>query len=407
MRAIVLADLHVHPFKLCSRDGGKDRLQDGLSALKQSLEYAREYQCPWIFCGDFKQPKLIWPQEALTGSLAILRAYPDVGKIMLPGQHDGDMYHLGGSGLAPFYEVAKVVEEPTIIQNSSFGPIGVAPARPSITPEFLEQAERAQARILFGHAFLSGVLLGPDEVRLPDKGLRRQDLGLGEVFHVAALGDIHKGQGWLGPQGWRPWKDLVPGETGGKKRKTSRKGRTSSLDPGRPPSGGNSGVPLRGKAPWKGEVLYPGSPYGQSWGESEDGAKGVLLVDFESGEVSLLPIQAPRYLRVSVDSLDAMDQLDPSFWEGHFVRLLVGPWAEGTRGRGRLESLREQAKARVFQVIPQRAPVEVRRASLHAGLPRGDLLGEYLKARPFEGETRPAMILEAGRRLLEGRDAGD
>jgi len=102
-----------------------------------------------------------------------------------------------------------------------------------------------------------------------------------------------------------------------------------------------------------------------------------------------------------------MDQLDPSFWEGHFVRLLVGPWAEGTRRRGRLESLREQAKARVFQVIPQRAPVEVRRASLHAGLPRGDLLGEYLKARPFEGETRPAMILEAGRRLLEGRDAGD
>lgn len=48
VKIIVTADTHVHPFRLCSRDGGKDRLRDGLSALHQSLDMARSHGCPWV-----------------------------------------------------------------------------------------------------------------------------------------------------------------------------------------------------------------------------------------------------------------------------------------------------------------------------------------------------------------------
>ena len=41
-RIVFLADAHVHPWRLQSRDGGHDRLLDGLSAVRQSLQLARE-----------------------------------------------------------------------------------------------------------------------------------------------------------------------------------------------------------------------------------------------------------------------------------------------------------------------------------------------------------------------------
>lgn len=403
MRVVALADLHLHPYRLCSRDGGRDRLQDGLSALRQSLDYARTLGCPWVFCGDLKMPKLLWPQEALTGALALFRAYPDVPKLMLPGNHDGNCYQLGGSGLAPFAGDARVVETPEVVTLLGES-IAVAPVQPLVTSEFLAEARRAGVTALFGHAFVRGVLLGPDEVRLPTVGLTLQELGVGEVFRVVVLGDVHKGQGWRPGRGWRPWKDWVSETTLSPPCRPRSRGKTFVLSLGSPHSKGF----LRGSGEWEGEVFYPGSPYPQSWGESEDGPKGALLVDLKTGEVSLLPIQAPQFLRVTLSEAEALEVLDPREWEGHFVRVtLVGRWAVAARVSRRLEELRAQGSPRSFQVVVQGSneSSEVRCAALHAGLPLGDLLQQYLEVRPFSSdEVSSRTVLEAGRRLMGAGD---
>lgn len=373
MKIIVVSDLHIHPYRLCSRDGGKDRLHDGLGALRQSLEMAQSHACPWVFCGDMKLPKLSWPQEALTGILELFESF-DVPKLMLPGNHDGDASHIGGSGLAPFAKHARVIEKPSIIEWQ--GPtMAVLPWQAQRTTGALfAEARRFRITTLVSHGFLAGVLLGPDDHRLPGVGLRMEDFGVGDPFTCVILGDIHKGQ---------------------------RLDRT----PPRPPTWVSWESP-RPKGPWIGDVLYPGSPYQQNWGERNDGPKGALLVDLDTGFVELLPIQAPRHLLIDVPSLKFgdLEKLvhDAPTWEGHFVRVRVPDQIlDKQAARGVIEKLRTLSRARWFHVEPVRTRTTETRTPMHAGMAPAELLRTYLDARPFDGDVPSETLLKAGLRLLE------
>jgi len=263
VKIVATADVHLHPYRVCSRDGGHDRLMDGLSVLRQSLELARKHQAVWLMCGDFKQPKTNWPQEALTGAHEVLRAFGDVTKVMVAGNHDARGQ--GGSGLAPFADVAHVVHEQGILELPRGGPvIACFPWDSNLDSSSVQKMVRV-ADLVAAHAFLQGIVIGPEDAHLGGKGV---PIGRYGAFKVAVFGDIHKGQ-WRSNGVWTPF----------------------------PMNGGI----VREAGPWRGEVFYPGSPYQINWGERNDPAKGALVLDLETGEAVLHPLKAPRFIHIEVE----------------------------------------------------------------------------------------------------------
>jgi DNA repair exonuclease SbcCD nuclease subunit len=362
-RFIFSADWHCHPFRIASLDGGQDRLNDGLSAVRQILTAAQERRCPLVFGGDMKHLKGSWPLSALNGLLELFREFQDVPKLLLPGNHDGVAG--GMSGLEAFRELPRVtvVTEPAILAFAGWGdgwerPMAYWPHQSNLDglPAFLQEAKRAKARVLFAHAFLSGSQVGGSGLVLKE-GVTLEQFGLSApkgkvpIFEYGFFGDVHLRQ-----------------ELG--------KRSTSSV------------------------VWYAGSPYAQNWGETEPD-KGCLLVDLDSGMVEPIPIQAPRFI---VEDLSgnkgknaALERELIADWRGHFVRLIVGPWADPAL----LERVREASGARTFEVIVKRAErATERRADLHAAMSQRELLSKYVAARPpAEGLDRKAL-LAAGERLL-------
>lgn len=383
MRIVVTADLHVHPYRMHSADGGRDRLTDGLSVLTQTLVQARKHKAMWVFLGDLKVPKTFWPQEALTGCLDVLRKFPDVEKIMLPGNHDGDGPH--GSGLEPFADqTTTIIREPTVLRG------GLA-AVPFGTPidkraELIAEAKAVGCRVLLTHGFLAGVFLGAADTRLPGKGMTLDEWGIGDIFSVAFFGDIHKGQRLVRQTNHAPCWISYSESSGTLKPRSIRKGKIAieNLEYG-------AGVPLapvvRDPASWRGEVFYPGSPYQQSWGEVNDGMKGSLLVDLETGGVQLLPCFAPRFVLVE-DPTGSDEEL--ACIRGNFVRV-VGECLPPEFAERRPRSL---------QFIKRQAPTVVQRAEVHAGLAVEDMLERYVEARPLEG-FKPDLVLSAGRKMVK------
>lgn len=385
MNIVCTADLHLHPWRLCSLDGGKDRLRDGLSVLRQTLGFAQERGCPWVFAGDMKVPKLSWPQEALTGALELFDEYADVEKLMIPGNHDGDASHIGGSGLAPFHKHAMVVEKPCVVELSG-GELAVAPWQAKRSLEgMVSEAAKRRVRVLLSHGFLAGTLLGPDETRLPGKGLALADLGIGEAFDLALMGDVHKGQRLVQrrnhPPTWESWAVLAK--------------------PGKSPR-------VRAPAPWGGEVVYAGSPYQQTWGERNDGPKGAILVDLQSGAIDLLETVAPRYRLVELPELkfDAMERVlkQAGAWQGDFVLARISEVALRGAGQGFVEKLREASQARWFHVAPIRGKKTEQRSEVHMGMGQRELLEAYMKARPYEGPVPAPQILAAGLQLAISKE---
>lgn len=354
---VVTADVHIHPFKVCSNDAGADRLRDGLSALRQGLEIARRRGATWVMAGDFKQPKTNWPQEALTGAHEILREYDDVQKVMIAGNHDA--MGLGGSGLAPFKDCATVVEwEAQQVDDLLCVPFGadLAPVKPN------------KHLVIIGHAFLQGVFIGPESIRLPAKGVPVSDYG---AFPVAFFGDIHRAQ-------FRRSADPMAG----------RAAAWQTI---------NSAGPVRIKGPWFGEVYYPGSPYQQNWGERNDGPKGVLVADLKRGSVEMVALDAPRFVHVELEDCEALPQ-ELFNREKDFVRILTD---SAKRTQAAIE-----AKGLTFRwaQIIERPQVERRaaRSTINAAMDRDEMLAEYMKARPVPDGVDPAQCLEAGRRLWSG-----
>jgi hypothetical protein len=366
VKIVVVADVHVHPWRICSRDGGHDRLLDALSALRQSLDLARAERAAWVMAGDFKQPKNVWPQEALTGAHAILREYPDVDKVMVAGNHDAE--GLGGSGLAPFKDVARVVEKTDVV---------IIPAGQFVCVPWngnMDLARRAvdahPGSALVAHAFLAGCMLGPEDTRIA-KGASVSDYG---SFSVAFFGDVHKGQ-WR-----RPGQHTLPSWTA------------------YPHDSFEVPMEIRRPGPWTGEVFYAGSSYQQNWGEREDPPKGALLVDMASGGVWLCPLKSPRFRHVEVDEagLEKLED-DGSLDEmaGDFVRVVYtgkpSPALDALKGW----------TFRSLQVIVRRSEQATRRADVHAGMPMRKLLEEYVEARPPGDGVDRARALEAGVRLTD------
>ena len=365
---IVSADLHVHPFRECSKDGGQDRLQDGLSAVRQTLQFARDRKCPWVCLGDVKHLRDRWLLSVLNGLLALFGEYADVPKVLLHGNHDG----VGGgkSGLEAFQSLknVRVVAVPCVTDFPDLG-VGKAaywPHQPMLErlPALLTTAKQAGVRVLFAHAFLSGATVGPEEVRLV-KGMTLEQFGLagkgGRIFQHAFFGDVHKRQN-IGP-----------------------------------PNGTVT------------QAFYPGSPYAQNWGERED-ERSCLFVDTdrELDWLEVVPVRAPRFRVIDFTGWRSNSILKdfcagkrfeglPVIAEvaGDFVRLIVGPWADGKL----LERVREASGARDFQVVTRRESSVERRAEIHAGMSQDQILSSYLAARPPQDGLDPKAVLAAGKRL--------
>ena len=368
MRIVVTADMHIHPYRQCSRDGGHDRLLDGLSALRQSLDLARREAAVWVMVGDFKEPKTFWPQQALTGAHEILREYGDVDKVMLAGNHDAE--GIGGSGLAPFKDIAQVIERPQVLITVASQFI-CSPwnADLSVVRTLLEKNPGSP---LVAHGFLAGVVLGPDDTRAPGRGIPLAEYG---DFPVAFFGDVHKGQTLVReknrPPRWEPY--------------------STTMTPTR------SSWKIRGAAPWRGEVFYPGSPYQRNWGERNDGPKGALLADLKTGEVWLHEFTAPKFQHLECDEAELEKLIDKGTlngWEGDFVRIVYTG-----RSSPALNALKDWT-FRSLQVITRREQRAERRAEIHAGMPRRELLEKYAAARPLP-DADPRRVIEAGMRLSE------
>lgn len=368
MKIVVTADVHVHPFRICSRDGGHDRLLDGLGALRQSLELARRERAAWIMAGDFKLPKTQWPQEALTGSHAVLREYGDVEKVMVAGNHDA--IGLGGSGLAPFKDVARVIEEPSAVYIGDgehlvlFAPWNADPAR---VAELQSQTSSRPAPFV-GHAFLAGVVLGPEDSKV-HKGVPSAAYG---KFPVAFFGDVHKGQWRRAPEANKP------------ERWTQYSGKGEDV---------RGAILVRAPKAWGGEVFYPGSPYQQNWGERSDPPKGALLVDLGTGKVQLIPFKSPRFIQIE---LYEGEKFDGGGLEGNFARIVV----DGRPTPELLERL-QASGTRSLQIIVRKRERRVARADVHAGMPRRKLLEGYVAAHPPEDGVDRDKTIEIMERLMD------
>ena len=369
-RAIFTSDLHLHPYRIGSQNGGMDRLQDGIRVLDRSLALARERACPWINCGDFKMPKRFWIQDALNGALATFEKYADVPKLMIPGNHDG-MYGEWGSGLAPFRHLATVIDTPTQLDFHGLS-LACWPYGLNRRDEYLKFLTGLKPwMVLVAHAFVRGVSLGPMDVHLPGRGVDVDTL-LGPC-KVAVLGDIHKGQ-WWHPVGrgtayrWSSYSDLENGD-------------------------------IRSASPWKGELFYPGSPYQQSWGEVTDWPKGVLELDQSSGIVTMYPIPSPRFRSIDLREKIQADVVDddlagpPGFWADDVVRILLGATQKGRTLDSLITALRDRSGARSVTTIPYRAtPQTVRSAAVNAGMPQPDLFRRYVESKPLEGVDAETII---------------
>lgn len=384
MKIVFTADLHLHPWRLCSRDGGHDRLLDGLSVLRQSLGLARELGAAWVFCGDMKVPKNQWPQSALTGALEIFREHGDVEKIMVPGNHDARGE--GGTGLAPFRDVATVVERTDIVM---VGDVQVLCVPWDGDLEHARGFLKKKRQPLVAHGFLQGCMLGPEDARIA-KGTPAAEYG---DFSVAFFGDVHKGQ-WRRPAAPpRPpeWAAFPSYDKDLQRHETLTDARLSFL--------------MRGKQPWAGEIFYAGSPYQQNWGERNDPPKGALVVDTETGEVWLYSLKSPRYRHFELDQWGLeefvkmpVDESIGLLSRESFMRIVyTGKPCDAldyVRGMG------EQFRS--FQLIVRRPERSERRADVHAGMATHDLLSGYVDARPPK-DLDPAKTLEAGVRLTGER----
>lgn len=339
MKAVCIADVHLHPFRECSKDSGQDRLHDGLSAVRQSLECARKRQAKWIMLGDLKHLRTMWHQGALNGMLALLEEYAEVSKWMIPGNHDGIAD--GSSGLTPFRKYAEVIEEPFINPNG----IAFWPWQRNFDQltKFVSTVRKIGGKsILFAHAFISGSRVGPHDLRLKEPGVPLEKFGLSKesrVFKWAVFGDVHKAQ------------LLAPG------------------------------------------CYYVGSPLALNWGELEDN-KGVLFVDTQQNVVEMIRIEAPRFQ--VLEWKDHRASVHRKGARGDFVRLIVD---ETVKSKD-IERVREESHARYFQVVMRRQTRSEQRTDVHAGMTERELLKSYMSARPIDG-LDPQDVLKAGLALLK------
>lgn len=370
---IFTADTHNHPFRLCSRNGGADRRDDGLRAVEFGLQQAAERECAWVHLGDVKHVRGQWDQQALSGLLYLLGdKYRKVRKLLLSGNgyHDGlNVKESGASGLDPFRALQNcvVVTEPGIIRGSVLCPgdkhrdhnIAVWPWQPELDrlPQLLRDAQRAKARTLFAHGFLREAMVGPDDRQLPGVGTPMETFGLvgpptKRVFDWGFFGDVHTQQ--------------VLGD------------------------------PMQRKAA---AVWYPGSPYQQNWGERGDTGKGVLFWDGKTVE-SLPTPGVPRYLRVVIDSEKQWRavQAVKTAYTGNFVQLVL-QWAPPS---AELAAFEQRIQARYFQAIPA-APIKNKATEIEAvatHLSPEQMLEEYVRATPLP-DVSSKLVLQVGQRFMQ------
>jgi hypothetical protein len=271
---------------------------------------------------------------------------------MLAGNHDA--WGEGGTGLSPFWDVAKIIEKPCVIRLSDGTELRCLPW--DAEPETLSGSPDLP---LIAHAFLKGSVLGPDDSRNLAKGV---DVSRYGDFPVAFFGDIHKGQ-WLERVtpgcGWVPYQGVGP----------------------------IRGARLDGSTSWAGEIFYPGSPYMQNWGERNDGPKGVLLADLETGSVVLHELKAPRFVHVEGND-KTLKQWLPQIEEltGDFVRIVY----TGSDSKV-LDAWRAKADLfRSFEVITRRKVVTEKRAEIHAGMDRSEMVDQYMLALPPQCDPKKA-----------------
>lgn len=357
---IATADLHLHPWRLCSRDDGQDRLQDGLNATRASLALARQMGAPWICAGDVKQPKDHWLVRVQNALLALLDEFRDVEKIFVSGQHDGvDGDDKSGLQFLTRVPRTRVYDSPTIDTTPvGRGKMLVWPAMsdPATLPDWLRRAKQEGCWMVLGHAFLRESLVGPANVRLSGV-YTMHEFGLAPslpIFRFGLFGDIHKLQ-------------CLP-------RANARAA----------------------------QVWYPGSPYAQNWGELEP-QRGCLVITGNNDEptVSLWPVSGPRYLvedwsAATTASVQARVATGLPEFRGNFVALLVGDQVDASA----LDRVRAAAQARYLQVTLASKPPEAQPVPpIHTGLSRDEMLRQYVAACPPTELNAEALVL-AGLQLL-------
>lgn len=382
MYTVLTSDLHLHPHRIGSRGAGLDRLDDGLRVLDDSLALAQQWQASWVMLGDFKLPRTFWPQNALTGAYAVLTRYPTVPKLLLAGNHDG--HGTWGSGLRPFRNLpqTRIIDTPQLLRLPGFGLVACWPGNRSFDefPAFRRQALARRVKVLFTHVMLSTALVGTTV--LPGKGIPLWAIGRRRPFDLIVSGDIHTGQrlvqyGSARPF-WSPFRILARVEQA------------------------EHGYLVRRAGPWGGDVIYPGSPYQQSWGEQADWPKGVLRVECASGRLWLHPSRAPRFRLIDWRLIEwpRVTLVAAAAWQDDIVRVMPGPWAADPRAGAILERIRERSGARCFEVMLPPPVSRSGRLAVDPTLSTRQLLEAYITTRA-DSDVPLGQLLQAGLELVE------
>ena len=89
-RVVIISDLHAHPWSAFATGDGlrNSRLRRSLEVLGTSLQYAADYNLPWLFAGDLVHTAGYALNVVMTEVVHVLRRFPNVQKVAVWGNHD-------------------------------------------------------------------------------------------------------------------------------------------------------------------------------------------------------------------------------------------------------------------------------------------------------------------------------
>jgi len=350
MRALILADLHLHNYQSHSvilQDGRNSRLVDGLNSLEQVHDYARGHGIELIIIlGD------IFQQRGLVNVGIFNQAHESLSRmsktselLLVVGNHDLASMYGNVHSSETFKEFATVADVPQVVRKLGidFCCVPFSSKAEEVRETIKEMSQRPNPKVLLLHQGIDGAYALGDVVL--QESLTKEDLCWWDFDFVFA-GHYHMRQ-WLGY---------------------------------------NS--------------LYPGCLYPLTFADANQ-PRGFLDVNFRNRTAKFVETKAPRF--VTIEWSDFKDG-HPDVWdkvEGNIVKVFV---RDGTN--------MEEVKQTVGAINPQSLVVEIdrpvsfqKRTELSISMGTDELVEKYVHSAEVDTEMfDDEELVRIGREIV--RSAG-
>ncbi|MHC1572201.1 MAG: metallophosphoesterase [Methanosarcinales archaeon] len=192
MKVAVVADLHLHNFKMFARtlpDGRNSRLKACLDAFDQVLRYCHRHDIRHLwFLGDYFNSRTSIEIPVYIDGWNALRRFHELGMniLMIIGNHDQYLKDSDLHSLCPFEEIAYIVSQPQVM-NLSGQKIVCVPYTESESVAKWVRKQAKESSICLGHVAVSGALSGIGGHRLRGRFTPEDFSGFGQTL----LGHFH------------------------------------------------------------------------------------------------------------------------------------------------------------------------------------------------------------------------